>query len=687
MTGTRRTASAIAERGVAAPAVAVADKSPERPMPPPRVVVEGVKPGIDGGRFPVKRVVDDRLVVSADVFAEGHDALVALLRFRKRGAPQWTEVPMKALGNDRWSAGFALPELGFYEYAVLGCVDHFATWRSGLEKKVAADQDVHSELIQGAAMLSEVAAGGGSDAALLREGAKFIGGNAPVAERVEAALEPELAATMRQHLDRSRATVSAPALQVEVERRRAQFGAWYEMFPRSAGSEPGRHGTLRDVIARLPYVASLGFDVLYLTPIHPIGVTHRKGPNNSVSASADDVGSPWAIGSLDGGHDAIHPQLGTFDDFDLLVHEARKQGLEIALDLALQCSPDHPYTREHPAWFRHRPDGTIQYAENPPKKYQDIYPLFFESTDWSALWQEMKRVVLFWIGHGVEIFRVDNPHTKPFAFWEWLIREVRAQHPTVIFLSEAFTRPKVMRHLAKSGFSQSYTYFTWRNTRKELTDYFTELTQTEVAEYLRPNLFANTPDILHEYLQAGGRAAHQIRFVLAATLAGNYGIYGPTFELFDAGAVPGTEEYLDSEKYQVRHWDLERDDSLAPFITRVNAIRRANPAFAHPGLQFLEIDNEELVAYARSTPDQSDLLIVVVNLNPHHAHSGWLTLPLADFELDADTPFQVHDLVSDARYLWHGPRNFISLDPASVPAHIFRVRRRLKTERDFDYYL
>jgi starch synthase (maltosyl-transferring) len=476
-------------------------------------------------------------------------------------------------------------------------------------------------------------------------------------------------------------------LRVDVERERAAVGAWYELFPRSCSPVPGRHGTLRDCQERLAYVAAMGFDVVYLPPIHPIGRTHRKGPNNAPSGSPGDPGSPWAIGAAEGGHDAVHPELGTLADFDRLQARARELGLEIALDLAFQCSPDHPWVAKHAEWFRRRPDGAIQYAENPPKKYQDIYPLDFEGEGAAELWEELRSVVRFWIDRGVRIFRVDNPHTKPFAFWEWLIREIRADHPDVVFLAEAFARPAVMKRLAKLGFSQSYTYFTWRNTKHELVSYLTELTGTELREYLRPNLFANTPDILHEYLQTGGRPAFQVRLVLAATLAGSYGIYGPPFELCVGEAVPGTEEYLHSEKYELRHWDLERPDSLRELITRLNGIRRESPALRTGELQFLLVDNPELIAYARVAPDAEEVIVVVANLNPRLAHAGWLELPLAQLGLDAERSYQMDDLLGGTRWLWHGPRNYVRLDPGALPAHVFRLRRRVRTERDFDYWL
>ncbi len=446
---------------------------------------------------------------------------------------------------------------------------------------------------------------------------------------------------------------------------------------------------LKDVENRLPYVAAMGFDVLYLPPIHPIGRSHRKGRNNAESAVADDVGSPWAIGSEEGGHKSIHPPLGTMEDFRSLVKAAEQHGLELALDIAFQCSPDHPYVREHPEWFRKRPDGTIQYAENPPKKYQDIYPIDFETDSWQSLWQELKSIFLFWINEGIRIFRVDNPHTKPFPFWEWVIGEIRRGHPDVLFLAEAFTRPKVMYRLAKAGFSQSYTYFAWRDTKWELTKYFTDLTQSSVREFFRPNLWPNTPDILPESLQVGGRPAFMTRLVLAATLAGNYGIYGPPFEHgWSIPREPGSEEYLHSEKYQVHEHDLNRPDSLKDFIARVNQIRRSSPAIAHRGvLKFHEAENEQIICYSRTAPDQSEIVLVIVNLDPNYRQSAWITLPLTEMDLPADRPYQMHDLLTDARYLWHGNRNYVELDPGSSPAHIFRIRRRSRSERDFEYYL
>ena len=656
---------------------------------PSRVLIEAVAPEIDGGRFLIKRVVGDAVTVSADILADGHDLLAARLCFRRAGEAVWQEVEMRPLADDRWEGQFTVTQLGDYEYTITAWVDQFASWRRRLTKKFDAGQNVVSELLEGAELIRQAAPrAGGAERQWLEAQAAIVGGSAAPATRVAAAAGAELATAMQRYPDRQRATTYDRSLRVQVECERAAWGAWYEMFPRSCAPEAGRHGTLKDCAARVPYVAEMGFDVLYLPPIHPIGVTHRKGANNTEGAGPSDPGSPWAIGAAEGGHTAVHPALGTLDDFDQLVTTARDHGLEVALDIAFQCSPDHPYVREHPEWFRWRPDGSVQYAENPPKAYQDIYPLNFETERWQELWEELRRVVLFWIGHRITVFRVDNPHTKPFAFWEWLIREVRRVHPEVVFLAEAFTRPKVMRGLAKSGFAQAYSYFTWRNTKADLTDYFTELVHTQTCEYLRPNLFTNTPDILSEYLQFGGRAAFQIRLVLAATLAGNYGIYGPAFELCEAQAVPGTEEYQDSEKYQLRHWDLNRPGHLRAFIARVNAIRRANPALRHDSrLRFCTVDNDQIIAYAKSTADFANVLLIVVNLDPHHAQSGWVEVRLDQLGLDPGLPYQVHELLGDARYLWYGSRNYVAIDPQAAPAQIFRVRRRVRTERDFDYFM
>ena len=653
-----------------------------------RIAIENVKPEIDCGRFPAKRTVGEPMSVEADIFADGHDALSALLLYRKEGVSRWTEIPMQPMVNDRWRGAFEVQEIGDHYYTVQAWVDRFKTWRQGLAKKVEAGQDVALELLAGAELI-ELAAkrAAGEDRKSLNHFSAILRGDPSAA--IQSGLDEALAILMEKYPDRRWAVTYDKELRVNVERGKARFSTWYELFPHSCAGTPGAHGTLRDCTERLPYVAGMGFDVLYLPPIHPIGYSFRKGKNNVLEAQPGDVGSPWAIGAKEGGHKAIHPQLGSLADFKRLVAEAKKFHIEIALDIAFQCTPDHPYVTEHPEWFRKRPDGSIQYAENPPKKYQDIYPLDFESEGWEELWNELKSVILFWCEQGVRIFRADNPHTKAFAFWEWVIGEVKKDYPDALFLAEAFTRPKVMYRLAKLGFSQSYTYFTWRNTKSELTQYFTDLTQTEVSDFFRPNLWPNTPDILTEYLQFGGRPAFMTRLVLAAMLGANYGIYGPAFELCENTArEPGSEEYLNSEKYEIKHWDLENPGSLRELIARVNRIRRENRALqSDRSLRFYPVDNPEIIAFSKCTEDLSNVIVVAVNLDPHHIQSGWLDLPAEELGLDPDRPFQMHDLLTDARYLWQGRRNFVQLDPDSSPAQIFRVRPRIRREQDFDYFM
>jgi starch synthase (maltosyl-transferring) len=654
-----------------------------------RVAIERVSPEIDCGRFPIKRVVGETVLVEADVFADGHDQVACRVLYWQDPKNLQT-VPMMPLPNDRWRAEFPVEKLGQYQYTIEGWVDHFQTWRNALVKRVAAQQDVHVELLMGADLIEEAAKEApANEAGLLRQWAKRLRDAKDKPQGAEIALEEELLGIIRRYPVRNLATRYDKDLNITVDREKARFSTWYEVFPRSFSPQAGRHGTFRDCESVLPYIASMGFDVVYLPPVHPIGRSFRKGKNNSTEPQPTDVGSPWAIGSTEGGHKSIHPQLGTLEDFKHFRSAAEKQGLEVALDIAFQCSPDHPYVREHPEWFRKRPDGTIQYAENPPKKYQDIFPLDFESAQWRALWEELKSIFDFWIEQGVRIFRVDNPHTKPFSFWEWVIGEIKERHPDVLFLAEAFTRPHVMYRLAKPGFSQSYTYFTWRNTKDELTTYFTELTQTEVREFFRPNLWPNTPDILSQFLQTGGRPAFMIRLILAATLGANYGIYGPAFELCENTPIqPGSEEYLNSEKYELRHWDLHAPNSLSEFIARVNRIRKQNPALqSNSSLRFHATDNPSLLCYSKTTADLSDVIVVVVNLDCFHTQAGWVNLDLGAIGVDADHAFQVHDLLGEGQYMWHGSRNYVELTPESLPAHILRVRRWVRTERDFDYYL
>jgi starch synthase (maltosyl-transferring) len=652
-----------------------------------RVVIEAVEPEVDNGRFPVKRTVGEDVTVEADVFTDGHDQLAAVLLYRRDGEPAWAEVPMTLLANDRWRGSFTVTKLGGYRFTIRAWVDRFGSWRRDLAKRIEAEQDVSTDLLIGANYVERAARRTHSeDRKRLSRWAKRMRSLSGDARGAREVLAEELVELMAAHADRRQSVGYGREVPVAVDPKRAGSGSWYELFPRSTATEPGRHGTLEDITKRLAYVSQMGFDIVYLPPIHPIGYTFRKGPNNTPDAGPDAVGSPWAIGSEEGGHTAIHPDLGTMEDVHRLVERAEELGMDVAMDLAYQCSPDHPWVREHPEWFRHRPDGTVQYAENPPKKYQDIYPLDFETDAWQELWEELKLVVDFWIGHGIRIFRVDNPHTKPFPFWEWLIGEVKAEHPDVIFLAEAFTRPKVMYRLAKLGFTQSYTYFAWRNVKWELEQYFTELTQTPVREFFRPNLWPNTPDIVTEYLQTGGRPAFMIRLVLAATLGANYGIYGPAFELCEDRAVaPGSEEYLDSEKYQIRHWDLDAPHSLAEFVARVNRIRRENPALLQDRtLRFQRVENDQLIAYAKTSG--ANAVLVVVDLDPHRRQGGWIELDLPALGIDHEREYQVHDLLTDSHYLWSGPRQYVELDPHVVPAHVFRVRQRLRTEHDFEYF-
>ncbi len=645
-----------------------------------RALIDAVLPCVDAGRFAVKRVAGEAVEVRVHCFTDGHDVPRVRLCWWSDAVPGVHELEMRHLGNDEWSACFVPPLPGGYRYQVWAWVDHFRSWRGELARREEAS-DIRLAALVGADLLDAAAGRArGDDRKQLRGLARGLRKQAkdvrldPGQLKAEA-LDPALAELADRHPDTALASRSA-VLPLRADRPRARFSTWYELFPRSAAAEPGRHGSFKDVLALLPYVAELGFDVLYFPPIHPIGRERRKGPDNALQAGPEDVGSPWAIGAAEGGHKDILPALGTPEDFRTLLERARELGIEIALDIAFQCAPDHPYVAAHPAWFRWRPDGSVQYAENPPKKYQDIYPFNFETEDWQALWLELRSVFEHWIAQGVKIFRVDNPHTKAFPFWEWAIASLQRRHPEVLFLAEAFTRPKVMHRLAKLGFSQSYTYFTWRHTKQELTAYFTELSQGPGHDYFRPNAWPNTPDILNEQLHGAGRPMFAIRLVLAATLSANYGIYGPAFELLEN--VPrssGSEEYLHSEKYQLRHWDLRRADSLAPLIALVNRIRRENPALQTlERLGFCPVDNEQLIAYVKHTPDAANLILTVVNLDPRYPQSGWVDIDLARFLPEPPADYEVHDLLGGQRFSWHGRRNYVLLDPARAPAHVFRLR-------------
>jgi starch synthase (maltosyl-transferring) len=654
-----------------------------------RVVIERVHPEIDCGQFPIKRVVGERVVIQAGIFTDGHDEIAAALRYRKADEKTWRETPMKPLGNDRWEAEFTVEEIGLYFYTIQAWVDHFQTWRKDLRKRVEAGQDVKVELLIGAEYVDmAVERAPVTTRERLQACAKTLRYEKEIEKAISLALSKDLADMVTASLGKIHATDYPKELPIRVDGQRALFSAWYEIFPRSYAQQPGWHGTFKDCERLLPDIARLGFDVIYLPPIHPIGNTKRKGKNNSPVAEAGDVGSPWAIGSEHGGHKAVAPELGTLQDFERFVSRAKEHSLEVAIDLAYQASPDHPYVKERPEWFRWRPDGTVQYAENPPKKYQDVLPFYFETEHWQSLWEELKSVVQFWIDRGVRVFRVDNPHTKPISFWEWMIGEIKRDHPDVIFLSEAFTRPKVMYRLAKVGFTQSYTYFTWRNTKQEIIEYLTELTRTEAREYFRPNFWPNTPDILPEFLQYGGRPAFIIRLILAATLSSNYGMYGAAYDLCVNEAVPGKEEYLHSEKYELKRWDVNQPGHLRSLIARMNRIRRENPALQTTwNLNFHEVDNDQILFFSKASDDLSNLLLIAVNLDPFHPHSGYVQVPLDEFGIDPKQSYLAHDLLSDDKFIWQGERNYVSLDPHAMPAHIFRIHRRMRREADFDYYM
>ncbi|MFP4543482.1 MAG: alpha-1,4-glucan--maltose-1-phosphate maltosyltransferase [Candidatus Kapaibacterium sp.] len=657
-----------------------------------RVIIENLKPQVNCGEFPIKRVLGESVEVTADIICDGHDVLSAELLYRYNDN-EFKNISMNLHVNDKWQAGFVVQKTGIYSYTVQAWPDHFKTWHRDILKKIDAEVEYAPDLITGADLIDETlktySEMDGAGRTFLENTADYLRNEdtAPE-ERASVLMNGELFAVMAMYPVRKNAVKHEKELIVLSEPIKARFSAWYELFPRSVGVNGKPHGTFSDVEGHLDYISALGFDVLYLPPIHPIGESKRKGKNNSTSAEEGEPGSPWAIGGKEGGHKAIHPDLGTMDDFISLVQAAKVKGIDIALDIAFQCSPDHPYVMEHPEWFRHRPDGSIQYAENPPKKYEDIYPFDFETEAWGSLWDELKSIFTFWINKGVKVFRVDNPHTKSLKFWGWVINEIKKDHPEVIFLSEAFTRPKVMYRLAKEGFTQSYTYFTWRNTKWELENYMTELVATEVKEFFRPNFWPNTPDILPEFLQHSGRPGFLMRFILAATLSSNYGIYGPAYELMEAAPrEPGKEEYLDSEKYEVKKWDRDRDNNLKKMISRVNRIRRDNPALHQTNnIRFHHVDNHSIIAYSKQSPDGSNTILTVVNLDPYHKHSGWIQLPLNDMGLDAGS-FQAHDLLSGAYYMWQGEHNYVEIDPGVIPAHIFKIRRRIRTEKDFDYFM
>ena len=646
-----------------------------------RVIIENLKPQVDFGKFPARGILHDRIRIEADIFCDSHDMLSAEILYKHESGRKWQKAELEDQVNDLWFGFIELTKLGNYHFTVEAWVDKVKSWHRDMLKKIEGKTDYAVDLLTGAELLKKIVERypdmPASDLEYLKSECKVLGAKARKPEnRIQAIISNKLYDTLLKYPLKDNISRYDKELVIHVDRKKAEFSSWYEVFPRSLGKD-GKHGTFRDCISFLPYVSEMGFDVLYLPPIHPVGVKNRKGKNNSVNAKPGEPGSPWAIGSSEGGHKAIHPELGTLDDFKALIQKAEKKGIEIAMDIAFQCSPDHPYIKEHPDWFTIRPDGSLQYAENPPKRYEDIYPLNFESDDWQNLWKELKSVFIYWIEVGIKIFRVDNPHTKSFHFWEWAITEIKKDHPDIIFLAEAFTRPKIMRRLAKIGFNQSYTYFTWRVSKKELTEYCEELVNTEMRDYYRPNFWPNTPDILPFHLQGADRAAFVQRIILASTLASNYGIYGPAYELMEnIPASHGKEEYLNSEKYELKNWDLNNKKSLRKVIAHLNRIRKENPALHNMhSLRFHPIDNEDIICYSKTSSDKQNIIIVVINLDTKQTRNGWVGLPLQDFEIEADQEFEVKDLLSGAFYKWKGEFNFVELNPGIIPAHIFSISK------------
>jgi starch synthase (maltosyl-transferring) len=663
-----------------------------------RVVIEEIQPQVDCGRYPAKRTLGDVVTITAAVFADGHDHVSGHLLYRHSGEDTWHSTPLIPLTNDLWSASFTLDKLGDWIFTLEAWIDHFDTWHTDLGKRLSTQpirgtaspqfgstsvaqkntvdaQDIPLALRSGSILLEQFAERAkDGDRKLLKQAADTLNQLAQSkAATYKNPIEPQILELAAKYPDLTLSTRYPQELHIWVDRERARYSTWYELFPRSASPDPTRHGTFADVKTLLPSIAEMGFDVLYLPPIHPIGEAFRKGPNNSVTSSKGDPGSPWAIGAKDGGHKSIHAQLGTLRDFKALISAARDLNMELALDIAFQCSPDHPWVAEHPDWFNIRPDGSIQYAENPPKKYQDIYPLNFESPDWRGLWEALRDVFAYWIRQDVRIFRVDNPHTKALPFWQWCIADLQKKYPDLIFLAEAFTRPHVMYSLAKAGFTQSYTYFTWRTTKDELQEYFEEITQPPITDFFRPNLWPNTPDILHASLQTGGRPAFMQRLILAATLGANYGIYGPAYEACENAPIkPGSEEYLNSEKYEIRHWDRGATNNLAPLITRVNRIRRDNPALQSDGsLHFHPVDNPNILCYSKSAGDNR--ILVAINLDPAQEQAGWIDLDLKKLAIPHNANFEIEDLLTGTHYQWHDRSNYVALRPDIMPAHIFRI--------------
>lgn len=642
-----------------------------------RVVIENIYPELQEGRFPVKRVAGESVEVYADIFADGHDLLSAVIMYRHEKQRKWREVRMEELSNDRWKGRFPVAREGIYFYTVSGWIDHARSWLHDVRAKADDGQSVEVELQMGLLYLEEALDKAiGSYKEELQGYIDLLNEKGRQAEIVQALHDERLEELLRRFSERRFPTTYPRFLRVMTERKKALFSAWYELFPRSTSPDPSRPGTLRDVEALLPRIQHLGFDVLYLPPIHPIGHSHRKGKNNSTSALEGDPGSPWAIGSEEGGHKSIDPALGSFEDFASLIGAAEKHGIEIALDIAFQCSPDHPYVKENPQWFKWRPDGSVQYAENPPKKYQDVLPFNFETGDWKNLWKELKSIFEFWIDKGVRIFRVDNPHTKPFPFWEWMMKELKSRNEDIIYLAEAFTRPRIMQRLACLTFTQSYTYYTWRNNKWEIRDYVEELTKTEMKEYFRPNFWPNTPDINPWKLQSPNEAAYMMQLFMAATLSSNYGVYGPVYEFMEASPVAGKEEYLNSEKYEIRHWEWTRETRVSELMRDINVIRRNNKALQNTcNIEFCETQNDQLLAYYKWDDSESNRLLMVVNLDKDHPQSGLVRLPLERLRGQHGDKFVMLDLMTGNQYVWDSEWNFVLLDPAHYPFHLFRIEK------------
>lgn len=641
-----------------------------------RVIIEKIYPQLDGGIHPIKCIVGDRIEVKADVFSDGHDVIAASLRYKHLKERNWKEVRMNHQENDRWAATMTLEKEGQYQYKVEAWVDHPLNWQHGIGRKIDDGQHVSSELLEGAAYLKELLKKTkGEEKNYLDQLIEQFENDASYQEAVKSAVSDKLHQLLIKHPDKFLFNESQDLTAI-AERKRAGFSTWYEFFPRSSSDVPGQHGTFKDCERLLPRISEMGFDILYFPPVHPIGEVNRKGQNNTTEAVEGDVGSTWGIGSKHGGHKDIHPDLGTVEDFKQLVKQAKDLGIEVAMDFALQAAPDHPWVEQHPKWFKWRPDGTVQYAENPPKKYQDILPIYFESDDWKNLWKEMLSIAMYWIEEcGIRVFRVDNPHTKPFYFWGWLIEEIQKKYPEVIFLSEAFTKPKVMHQLAKQGFTQSYTYFTWRNTKQELIDYLVELTQTDQRYFFRPNFWPNTPDINPWALQSSHEPVYLQKYFLAATLSSNTGIYGPVFEQMQGAALPGKEEYQDSEKFQLRHWDWNVKNKLTTLIGKINHIRKDHPSLQQTNnIQFLAIENDQLLAYYKYDQDSQDETLMIVNLDPYYAQNGWVQLPLEQMGLSQGHPLQMTDLITASSYIWDKEWNFVELHPA-LPFHLFKISR------------